>query len=170
MKPTLTVAAGANGSVTFTVKRSEQGRGPVHGQRLQRHRRHLLVLGLRPSPVTSCTSTSPSPTRRWPAKITTTKVTVTRPAGTAVTVPNALHGAAAQGLLAAPYRGWTYFGYNGAGTRGTQPIVETDLNQTFTSSSTYDPRTAKAYPFLPYPEEKAWRGADDSAWVKASAR
>ena len=76
--------------------------------------------------------------------------------------------AADQGLLAAPYRGWTYFGYNGAGTRGTDPLVEADLNQTFDENSSYDPRTAKVYPFLPFPDEKSWRGADDSAWVKAA--
>jgi hypothetical protein len=71
-------------------------------------------------------------------------------------------------LLPTPYRGWSFAGYNGGGARATQPIVETDLNQTFDQSSTYDPRTANAHPFYPSPEDGSWRGADPSAWIKAS--
>jgi RHS repeat-associated protein len=82
--------------------------------------------------------------------------------------PSALHSAADQGVLAAPYRGWTYVGYSGAGVRAGQPIVEADLSQTFDQNSSFDPRTAKAYPFLPFPDDQSWRGGDDSAWVKAS--
>jgi RHS repeat-associated protein len=85
-----------------------------------------------------------------------------------ITVPTALHGAADQTLLGAPQRGWTYLGYSGTGARAGQPVVEADLNQTFDQNSSYDPRTAKVYPFLPSPQDQAWRGADDSAWVKAS--
>ena len=102
-------------------------------------------------------------------KISGSSVQVARPSGAPVTVPSARHVAAVPGVLAAPYRGWSYVGYNGAGARETDPINEADLNQTFDQNTTYDPQTAKAYVFLPFPEEGSWRGADDSAWVKASS-
>jgi RHS repeat-associated protein len=164
VNPSLTAASGASGSLTFTVKRNDR----------------VTARCTVSVPGGSCSFSVftfvgdklyfdfsvADPALR--AKITATKVTLTRPTGAVITASSALHGAADQGLLAAPYRGWTYVGYNAAGARSSQPVVETDLNQTFTQSSTYDPRTAKAYPFLPFPDNKSWRGADDSAWVAAS--
>jgi RHS repeat-associated protein len=170
---TLTVSSGitatssANGTVSFTVKR----RGTAVG-------RCILTITNGTAGPCSFTETVASgdplyfdysvadPALR--ANITSTTTQVTRPGQSPVTVPDALHSAAAQGVLAAPYRGWTYVGYNATGARASQPIIEADLNQAFDQNSTYDPRTAKAHPFLPFPEEKSWRGADDSAWVKAS--
>src|SRR2546430_875462 len=98
------------------------------------------------------------------AKVTDTTAHVTEPGKPAVTVPSALHGGATPGLLAEPYRGWTYAGYNGNKDRAAQPIAEGDLTQTFDQNSTFDPRTAKAYPFMPFPDEASWRGADDGAF------
>jgi len=165
--PTLTVASGTTGKVTFTIKRNKNvaarctvsisnGTPGTCSFSIFATAGDLLYFDF--------SVTDPA----LMTKITSTKVTVTRSTGTVVTVPNALYGPADQGLLAAPYRGWTYVGYNGAGARASQAVVETDLNQAFSSSSTYDPRTAKAYPFLPFPDNKSWRGADDSAWVAAS--
>ncbi|HST46484.1 SpvB/TcaC N-terminal domain-containing protein [Jatrophihabitans sp.] len=167
VNPTLTVAAGTTGKVSFTIKRNKNvaarctvsisnGTPGTCSFSIFATAGDLLYFDF--------SVTDPA----LMSKITSTKVTVTRATGTVVTVPNALYGPATQGLLAAPYRGWTYVGYNGAGARAGQPVVETDLNQAFSSNSTYDPRTAKAYPFLPYSDDKSWRGADDSAWVKAS--
>ncbi|WP_181019438.1 SpvB/TcaC N-terminal domain-containing protein [Nonomuraea typhae] len=99
--------------------------------------------------------------------ITGASVEVTTGGGT-VTVPSAVHRAAFPGLLAQPYRGWAYAGYNGNRDRAAQPIVETDLLQEFDENSTYDPRTAKAYLFSPFPDQAAWRSADDRQYVKAA--
>ncbi len=102
------------------------------------------------------------------AAITGATVEVTEPSQAATTVPSAVHGATLPSLLAQPYRGWTYAGYNANGDRATQPVAEPDLRQTFDKNSTFDPRTAKAYPFMPFPEEGSWRGADELAYVKAA--
>ncbi|HEX6682415.1 MAG TPA: SpvB/TcaC N-terminal domain-containing protein, partial [Candidatus Limnocylindrales bacterium] len=82
--------------------------------------------------------------------------------------PSARHSSAAAGLLALPYRGWTYAGYNGNRGRASQPIVESDLERPFTETSTYDPRTATAYPFMPSPQDSSWRGPDDLTFVNAA--
>lgn len=155
------LSASASGSITFTAKRN--------GQRLAGCT--ITVSGT----TGSCTLTVPTtvgdqiyldfstddPAVR--AKITSAAAT-----GPQGSLPSALHGAADQGLLAAPYRGWTYFGYNGSGAQAGQPVVEADLTQTFDQNSSYDPRTAKVYPFVPSPADRSWQGADASAWVKAS--
>ncbi|HET8640889.1 MAG TPA: toxin TcdB middle/N-terminal domain-containing protein, partial [Pseudonocardiaceae bacterium] len=167
VRPNVTVASGANGSITFTVKR---------GGRVAARCTVSVANGTPGTCSFSVFATSgdqlyfdfsvadPALT----AKITSTTVVLTRPNQAPFKVSNALHGAANQGLLAAPYRGWAYAGYSGAGARADQPIVEADLNQAFDQNSTYDPRTAKAHPFLPDPQEKSWRGADSGAWVKAA--
>jgi RHS repeat-associated protein len=98
------------------------------------------------------------------ARITGSSVTVDGD-----TVPSARHASAIPGLLALPYRGWTYAGYNGNRDRATAPIVEADLEQNFTATSTYDPTTAKAYPFTPNPTDPSWRGPDDMTYVKATS-
>ncbi|MFL6138460.1 MAG: SpvB/TcaC N-terminal domain-containing protein [Frankiaceae bacterium] len=166
--PDVTAASGADGSLTFTVKRpgelvAKRAITLSNGQAspapfdvdVQQGDRLFFDFSVRDPQLN--------------AKITATSVQVTRPSSAPVTVPSAVHAAAFPGVLAAPYRGWSYVGYNGAGARETAPITEADLNQTFDQSSTYDPQTAKAYVFLPFPEERSWRGADDSAWVKASS-
>ena len=167
VNPNLTAAAGVNGQVTFTVKRSGG------------------LLAKRAIEITDGAASTPAfsldvhagdelffdfwvadPALK--AKISGGSVQVTRPGLTPSGAPSTIHSAVTPGLLAASYRGWSYFGYNGAGARASQPIAEADLSQTFDQDSAYDPSTAKAHPFLPFPEEKSWRGADDSAWVKAS--
>lgn len=162
---TVNLSASTSGSVTFTAKRAGQRVGGCT----------ITISG------TSGACTVPVPVSAGDqvyldfavadpalrAKITS--VTASKMTGrVGTTVPSALHGAADQGLLAAPYRGWTYFGYNGSGARAGQPLVESDLSQTFDQNSTYDPRTANVYPFLSFPDDQSWRGADDSAWVEAS--
>ena len=84
------------------------------------------------------------------------------------TVPSAVHRAATQALLARPYRGWQYAGYNGNRDRALAPIVEADLEQPFDEDSGFDPRTAKAYPFFPFPERGSWRGTDELTFVTAA--
>src|SRR5262249_34583596 len=101
------------------------------------------------------------------AQVTGASAEITEPGQQAATVPTAVHSAAFPGLLAQPYRGWTYAGYNGNRDRADQPIAEGDLTRTFDQNSQFDPRTAKAYPFMPFPDEASWRGADDGAFVKA---
>ena len=168
VSPSIAATSGTNGTVSFTVKR----KGIVASRCI-----FTISNGAASVCSGSLSVVSGDPlyfdfsaaTPGLRDKITSTAVQVTRQSSsTPIAVAHVLHGPADQGVLAAPYRNWTYVGYNGAGSRGTSPVVETDLNQAYTSSSTYDPRTANAHPFLPYPEENAWRGADSSAWVRAS--
>ncbi|HEY0167755.1 MAG TPA: SpvB/TcaC N-terminal domain-containing protein [Jatrophihabitans sp.] len=168
VKPVITAASGANGTATFTVKR----RGGLMAKRTITIS-NGVVSGTGAFPVDVTVNefvffnvASADPTLR--AKITSRWVEVTRPGMAAVAPSLSWYSAATSGMLAAPYRGWSYVGYNGAGARGTGPIVEADLDQAFSSSSTYDPRTANAHPFYPSAEDGSWRGADGSAWVKAS--
>jgi RHS repeat-associated protein len=168
VSPMLAVASGANGTVTFTVKR--QG-GLVFKQ-----------------PVTITDGAVPDPSFDLPvtagdqlyfdysaadpalaAQITSESVQVTYSGQSPVTVPSALHSATAPGVLPETYRGWAYVGYNGDGDRATQPIVESDLTQAFSSTSQYDPRTAKAYPFTPSPQDGEWLGPNSGIWVQAGS-
>lgn len=166
VSPQLAVAGGANGTVTFTVKR--QG---------------ALVFK---EPIAISGGSFPDPSFSLPvtggdqlyfdfsaadpalaAQISGESVQVAYDGQAAVTVPSALHHATAPGVLPEAYRGWAYAGYNGDGDRATQPITESDLNQTFSATSTYDPRTAKAYPLTPSPGDDAWEGANPDVFVKA---
>jgi RHS repeat-associated protein len=166
VSPQLTVASGANGTVTFTVKR--QG---------------ALVFK---EPITISGGSFPDPSFSLPvtggdqlyfdysatdpalaAQISGESVQVAYDGQSAVTVPSALHFATTPGVLPEAYRGWAYVGYNGDGVRDTQPIVESDLTQAFTSASQYDPTTAKAYPLVPSPADGAWQGANSNIFVKA---
>jgi RHS repeat-associated protein len=167
VSPHVTAAAGANGTVTFTVKRQ--------GALLAKQR----IAVTNGAAATSDLSVDVRQGDRLffdfsvydpqlAARVTGATAEVTEPGQAAATVPSAVHGGAFPGLLAQPYRGWTYAGYNGNRDRATQPIVESDLTRTFDQSSTFDPRTAKAYPFTPLPDEASWRGVDDGAFVKAS--
>ena len=166
VSPHISAAPGASGSVTFTVKRQ----GALLAKRtiaitdgvaagadfdLEVHRDDRLFFDFSVSDP------------ELAAKITAARADVTEPGQPAATQPSAVHSGAFPGLLAQPYRGWTYAGYNGNRDRATQPIVEGDLTQTFDRNSTFDPRTAKAYPFMPFPEEGSWRGAEPGAFVKA---
>ena len=167
--PSITASSTASGLVTFTIRRRGAWAGKATSSILNGGMAGTTTLNVAvvagDKLFFDFSITDPA----LRSKITATVAKVTRPGGTAVNAPNALYSpATSQSVLAVPYRGWTYFGYNGAGARGTSPVVETDLNQAFSSSSTYDPRTAKVHPFLPFPDEKSWRGADDSAWIKAS--
>jgi RHS repeat-associated protein len=168
VKPMITAASGTNGTATFTVKR----RGVLLAKRTITIS-NGAVSGTGAFPVDVAINdflffnvAAADPTLR--AKITSKYVQVTRPGNIVVNPSISWYSGATSDMLAAPYRGWSYVGYNGAGTRGTAPVVEAGLNQAFDSSSTYDPRTANAHPFYPSPEDGAWRGADGSAWVKAS--
>jgi RHS repeat-associated protein len=169
LQPIINVAAGTNGTATFTVKRRGAlvtkctitiSNGVVSGNTPMSVN---VVSGDQLSFIGAVTD----PTLR--SKMTSEWVRITRPGLAAFSMEISWYQGAVSGLLAVPYRGWSYVGYNGAGTRGTAPVVEADLNQAFDSNSTYDPRTANAHPFYPSPEDGAWRGADGSAWVKASA-
>lgn len=165
LSATVNLSASATGSITFTAKRAGQRVGgctiTVNGTT---GTCNALV------PVTAGDQVYLDFSAADPAlgaKISS--ATASKLTGrVGATVPSALRSAASQGLLAAPYRGWTYFGYSGAGARGGQPVVEADLSQTFDQNSSYDPRTAKVYPFLPFSDNQSWGGGDDSAWVKAS--
>lgn len=87
---------------------------------------------------------------------------------TPIIAPATLHAAAAPGVLATAYRGWTYVGWNGQGDRAAQPISEAELARPYDQDSTFDPLTAPAHPFLPFPAEQAWRGSDDGTFVQAA--
>lgn len=163
--PALTVAPDADGTLTFTVKR----RGALVSK-------HAITITNGSVPDASFdlpvsqgdqlffdfSASDP----QLGSKITSESVQVAYPGADPVTVPSALHSAAAPGVLPEAYRGWTYAGYNGNGDRASQPIIESDLDQTFDASTQYDPRTAKAYLFTPSPEDGSWRGPNDSVWVK----
>ncbi|HEX8095833.1 SpvB/TcaC N-terminal domain-containing protein, partial [Jatrophihabitans sp.] len=168
LKPVITAPSGTNASGTFTAKRRGVlvaksaitiANGVVSGT-------SAFSVAVVSGDQFDFNVSGADPNLR--SKISTEYVQVTRPGATTVNGSISWHMGAGSGLLAAPYRGWTYVGYNGAGSRGTGPIVEADLNQAFDQNSTYDPRTAKAHPFYPSPEDGSWRGADGSAWVKAS--
>jgi len=168
VKPALTVAAGTTGSISFTIKRNQKTAA-------------RCTVSISNGTAGSCSFSlyatagdrlyfdysAADPSLR--DKITATRAYVTRSTGTVAEVPVTLHSAAAdQGLLAAPYRGWTYFGYSGAGDRAGQPVNEADLAQTFDKDSSYDPRTAKVDPFLPFSDDSSWHGADQAATVTAA--
>jgi len=168
VSPLLVAASGANGTVTFTVKRPG-----------------ALVFK---QPVTITNGAIPDPSFDLPvtagdqlyfdysaadpalaSQITSESVQVTYSGQASVTVPSALHSATAPGVMPEAYRGWSYVGYNGDGDRATAPVTESDLTQTFSSTSQYDPRTAKAYPFTPSPQDGEWLGPNSDIWVKAGS-
>ena len=165
--PTVAAPAGSNGVVTFTVKRRVAG-GPG------------VLLAKRSITITGGTATGDDP---FSLDVTAGDLlyfdfSVGDPAlGLSTStvdvdgspVPSAVHRAATQGLLAQPYRGWQYTGYNGNRDRALQPIVEGDLTPVFGAGSAFDPRTAKAYPFNPFPDEASWRGLDRLGWVKSTS-
>jgi len=167
LTPRLT-AEGAGGSVIFTVKRRGElvakhpvpvgGDGPFDSFDLDVTADDELYLDF--------SVADPALARR----LSEPRVEV-RPADTPeaepVLAPAALHAAAAPGIFATPYRGWAYAGYNGQGDRATAPIAEADLAKPFNQESTFDPLTAPAHPFLPFPEQDSWRGTDDGGWVRA---
>jgi len=165
--PTITGTSAANGAVTLTVKTSSGvrvGKGTI-----------TVTNGSSGSGSVSFPATAGTqylidfwvndPTLG--SNITSASVRTFNSHGFG-TAPSTLHTVSYSSHGAALYRNWSYVGYNGAGTRATQPIVETDLDQSMNQNSTYDPRTAKEILFYPAPDEKSVRGADPSAWVKAS--
>jgi RHS repeat-associated protein len=167
VSPHVTAAAGASGTVTFTVKRQgallakrtitiASGAGTAPDLDVDVHQGDRLFFDF--------SALDP----QLGAAVSGAEVRITEPGQQAVTAPSAVHRATTTGLLAEPYRGWTYAGYNGNRERAAQPIAEGDLTRTFDQTSQFDPRTAKAYPFMPFPEESSWRGADDGAFVKAA--
>jgi RHS repeat-associated protein len=84
-------------------------------------------------------------------------------------VPSAFHSAVRHGVFPGAYRGWAVAGYNGNRDRAQKPINEADLNVVFDKNSSYDPRTAKAYLFTPFPEDRSWRGPEEQTFVKAAS-
>jgi RHS repeat-associated protein len=86
--------------------------------------------------------------------------------GNTFTVPSALHhSVAAHTVWPQPYRGWGFAGYNGNRERALEPLDEVELAREFDADSEYDPRTAKAYFFLPVPEQNIWIGPDTLTWI-----
>jgi len=160
--PQLSAAGGANGTVTFTVKK--------RGVRLAK-RTITITNGVVSAPAFDLAVTA-GDELFFDFSVYDPEL-AGQLGGAAVdvdgdTVPSAVHAGALPGLLALPYRGWTYAGYNGNRDRALAPIVEADLEQTFDENSTYDPRTAKAYLFTPFPEDTSWRGPDERGWVKST--
>jgi len=168
VKPSITATTyGANGVVTFTVKR----RGVVATR---------CTITVTYGYASSCSLSLPvvvgdplyfdfsvAGTVLW-SQITP-KTTVTRPGKTGVTVASARHSQSEVNLLPSFYRGWSFAGYNGVGARGTSPVVEAELaGPDYDSNTTYDPRTALAHPFYPSPEDNSWRGADGAARITAT--
>ena len=84
-------------------------------------------------------------------------------------VPATLHSAQFQGIFPNANRGWAVAGYRGSPPRDSQPLVESDFDAGFDSSSTYDPRTAKVYLYTPFPEDDSWRGPEDGMFAKAGS-
>ncbi|MGH8721191.1 MAG: hypothetical protein ACREU4_04370, partial [Burkholderiales bacterium] len=80
-------------------------------------------------------------------------------------VPSALHTRAVDNLFAQPYRGWGAAGYNGNSPRDAAPINQALLVLT----DTFDPQSARVYPFAPLPAQGLWGGVDELAWVKAAS-
>ncbi|MET0493764.1 MAG: SpvB/TcaC N-terminal domain-containing protein [Actinoplanes sp.] len=165
LTPLLT-ASGSGGTVTFTVKR--------RGERVAKHTVPVGGDGSFDLDVTAddelfldFSVSDPQVARR----VSEPRVEV-RPAGSPeaepVLAPAALHTAASPGVFATPYRGWAYAGYNGQGDRADRPIAEAELEKPFDEESTFDPLTAPAHPFLPFPGEQSWRGSDDGGWVRAA--
>jgi RHS repeat-associated protein len=158
--PRASAAAGTNGTVVFTVKK--------RGVRLAK-RTLTLTSGTSPDASFSLDVTAGDQlffdfSVYDPALTVSGSVEVDDDP-----VPGAVHASANPGLLALPYRGWTYAGYNGNRDRALAPIVEADLERAFEPTSGYDPHTAKAYLFNPVPEQSSWRGPDDLGWVKAGS-
>ncbi|MEV6815219.1 SpvB/TcaC N-terminal domain-containing protein, partial [Micromonospora sp. NPDC051296] len=161
VSPQVSAPAGSNGTITFTVKK--------RGERVAKH-------SITISDGTASDAAFPLEVTAGDQLYFDFSVADPALALTAATVqvdgsgvPSAVHRAAAQGLLAQPYRGWTYAGYNGNRDRAGQPVVEADLAPVFDENSTYDPRTAKAYVFNPFPAEQSWKGPDELGWVKAGS-
>jgi len=84
-------------------------------------------------------------------------------------VPATLHSAQFQGVFPNANRGWAVAGYRGSPPRDSQPLVESDFDAGFDSSSTYDPRTAKVYLYTPFPEDDSWRGPEAGMFAKAAS-
>ena len=164
--PRLTATAGTNGSVVFTAKK----RGVLLAKRTLAITNGVLDTLAVPLAVEDGDEIFFDFSAYDPqlsARLSGARADVDFQDGSDVIEATAvLHSASFPGLLASPYRGWTYAGYNGNRDRATQPVLESDLTQTFDSGSTYDPRTAKAYLFNPFPEDTSWRGPDDFGWVK----
>jgi len=81
-------------------------------------------------------------------------------------VPSATHTREANGaLFPQPYRGWGAAGYNGNAPRDALPIDQSLL----LLNGSFDPNTARAYPYSPRAADALWGGVDDLAWVKAGS-
>ncbi len=166
--PSLSVAPGAGGTVTFTVKR----RGALVTKQAIAISNGAVPDASFDLPVSQGDQLFFDFSAADPqlgSQITSESVQVTYAGAGPVTVPSALHSAATPGVLPEAYRGWTYAGYNGNADRASQPIAEPDLNQTFDGNSQYDPRTAKAYLFTPSPQDGSWLGPNANVWVKAGS-
>jgi RHS repeat-associated protein len=166
--PQLSAAPGANGTVTFTVKR----RGALVAKRAIDVTNGSVAnvdfnLGVTAGQELFFDYSTYDPELGATLSNKTVELRYQQRGATPFTVPSAFHNAAFPGLFAQPYRGWAYAGYNGNRARAQQPIHEDDLRQTFTKDSAYDPKDAKAYLFNPLPEQDRWRGPDDLGWVKA---
>lgn len=168
VSPQLTVAAGATGTVTFTVK---------HRGSLVAKRQITIVGGSVPDasfslPVSagdqlfldfSCADP------QLAAQITAESATVNYPGQAAIQVPSALHSADAATIASEPYRGWSYVAYNGNGARALQPINETDLTQAIGPNTQYDPRTANAFLLTPSPADGEWLGPNPDVYVRSGS-
>jgi RHS repeat-associated protein len=168
VSPQLSVAPDADGIVTFTVKR----RGALVAKRTIAVNHGSVAdvtffLGVRRLDQLFFDFSVRDP--ELAKKIAGASVRVLRIPTLPITVPSAVHAAQFPGFQGQPYRGWSYAGYNGNEGRASQPIVEADLREKFDEDSSYDPRTAHAYLFAPFPEDKSWRGPDDLGWVRSGS-
>jgi RHS repeat-associated protein len=60
-----------------------------------------------------------------------------------------------------PYRGWFAVGYDGTGTKATEPIDD----EAFVVKDTYNLTAGKCYGLHPRPELNRWVGPDEKTWV-----
>lgn len=167
VSPQLVAQPNSNGLVTFTVKK--------RGELLAKQTISIVNGSVTLSPLTVAVTAGDALFFDFSVydpilatQLSQASAQVTYGAGIPTAVPTAIYsGLASNGLWGQPYRGWGYAGYNGNRDRALQPIQEADLVFTLDANSTYDPFTAKAYFFVPFPEEGVWRGFDDSAWLAA---
>jgi RHS repeat-associated protein len=166
--PQLTVASGASGTVTFTVKK----------QGALVHKEQVTISGGSYSDPSFSLPVSAGDQLYFDysvadpslaSQISGESVQVAYDGQDPVTVLSALHHATAPAVMSEAYRGWSYVAYNGDGARATQPVDESVLTASLTTSSTYDPTTAKAYPMYPAPADGQWTGPNSSVYVRAGS-
>ncbi|MDQ4071014.1 MAG: sugar-binding protein [Actinomycetota bacterium] len=177
--PSLATAPGdttTNGVVTFTVKKAGErvAKGTITITNGQVQNPAIPVTVTQGDRLYFDFSASdPALADRLPGR----DVFVTYPVLAPLPVPATFYGTTAPGLFPQPYRGWSVAGYNGNRERANQAVDESLLvvdndydhdlaERVARGEEAYQPRPAKAYAFMPFPEELKWAGPDESTWVK----